>query len=101
MESDHVSHPRVTVHPMNTTGWVQRDPNEYTGLNAQKVAVFCHAGREHLLLVQEQPVPNWTIYAVMHADTDGTDGLEAIDGAEDYAEVKQIAREMAAEVMSG
>lgn len=86
---------------MNTTGWVRQDPETYAHLNAQKAAVFCHEGREHLLLVQEHPVPNWTIYAVLHADSDGVDGLEAIDGAADYAEVKQIAREMAAEVMAG
>ncbi len=85
---------------MNTTGWVELDPNMYPHLSAQKVAVFRHDGRDQLLLVQEQPVPNWIIYAVLHADQDGTDGLEAIDGAPDYAEAKQIAREMAAEVMS-
>jgi hypothetical protein len=86
---------------MNTTGWVQQDPNNYTHLRAQKVAAFRHDGREHLLLVQEHPVPNWTIYAILHADQDGIDGLEAIDGAADYAEAKQVARELAAEVMSG
>lgn len=86
---------------MTTTGWVEADPNEYGHLQVQKVAVFWHDGRKQLLLVQETPVPNWTIYAVLHADTDGMDGLEAIDGAQDYAQVKQIAREMAAEVMAG
>lgn len=86
---------------MTNTGWVRMDPNDYTHLHAQKVAVFWHDGREQLLMVQEQPVPNWTIYAVLHEDEDGTDGLEAIDGAEDTEQAKQIAREIAAEVMAG
>ena len=80
------------------------DPAEYAHIDALQAEVFWHRGREQLLLVQQKPDPDeppvWTVYAVLHADEDGFNGLESIDGAGDYAEAKQIAVEMAAEVVA-
>lgn len=88
---------------MTTTGWVRTDPAEYS--DALQAEVFWHEAREQLALLQEkldldQPEV-WTIYCVLHPDEDGMSGLEAIDGSQDYEEAKEIAHEMAQELMAG